>query len=382
MKPVNSLRLALAAGLALGLTPLAQATGVDAGQSISNTASVDYEVGGVNQPDVDSNTTTFVVDRKITVTVTNINGGATNVAPGSSDQMIVFRVQNTSNSTLDFALSAANLAGDDYQVSNFEIYVESGANAGFDPTEDTATFIDELAEDAMITVYVLADVPGSLTNGQDANITLTATAHQDTSGTGAYVATAGTLGAIAVETNTATADDPNFIDTVFGDAAGTAAGDTQYDGEHSATGQYNVATATISVTKSSLVVTDPFNCTVAGDNSSCTTPPKAIPGAIVEYCLDVNNASATTAADAIVLTDSIPTNTTFVTGSIRSAATGTGAACDLGSGTTEDNNATDADETDGAGGNFGVTTAGAVTVTTPTIGASSRFKATFRVTVD
>jgi uncharacterized repeat protein (TIGR01451 family) len=369
--------------LALGLAPLAHAIGVDAGQSISNTASVDYEVGGVNQPDVPSNTTTFVVDRKISVVVTNNNGGATNVVPNSQDQWIEFTVQNTSNATLDFALSAANLAGDNFNATGLSVFVEDGTTPGYQVGEDTATYLDELVEDATVTVYVVGDIPSGLLNTQDANITLSAIAHQDTvSLTGAYDDTPGTLAAVAVETNTGVADDTTFIDTVFADAAGTAAGDTAYDGEHSATGQYNVATATIAVTKSSLVVTDPFNCTTPGDNSSCTTPPKAVPGAIVEYCLDVNNSSTTSAADAIILTDAIPTNTTFVSGSIRSAAAGAVAACTLGSGTTEDDGDTGADETDPAGGDYNVTTAGAVTVTTPTIGSSSRFKATFRVTVD
>lgn len=375
MKPVNSLRLAISAvsaGLALGLSPYAMAAGVTAGTSVQNTASVDYEVGGVNQPDVNSNTTTFVVDRKINLTVTNNNGGATNVVPSAQDQVIVFSVQNTSNSTLDFALSPANLTGDDFQVSGFQVFVESGATAGYQPAEDTATFIDELAADATIAVYVVADMPGGITNTQDANITLTATAHMDVvAATGAWVSSAGSLGAVAVETNTGTADDATYIDTVFADAAYAPASDAQYDGKHSAGGQYNVSTATIAVTKSSTVVSDPFNG---------TTNPKAIPGAIVEYCLDINNTGGSS-ADSIVLTDAIPTNTAYVAGSIKSAATGTGTACDLGSGTVEDDDATDGAEVDAASGDYDVTTAGSVTVRANSIGASSRFKTTFRVTV-
>ena len=234
------------------------------------------------------------------------------------------------------------------------------------------TFIDELAADGVLSVFIVSSIPATAVNGDVAGLTLTAFAAQDatTSGTGAYTATPGVLAADAAQTNTAATDDPNFTDTVFGDVAGDT--DAARDGRHSDDDQYNVVTAAITVTKSTTVVSDPFNLLVN---------PKAIPLAVIEYCLDVNNTGAA-AATSIVMTDGIPANTTYVAGSIKTAATGVGTACDVGTGTAEDDDNAGADETDVNGGDFNVTTGGAVTVRAPSIAAGTRFKATFRVTVD
>ncbi len=65
MRPFHSRFLAVLAGT-LFAAAQAAALGADtnAGTDISNTATVDYVVGTVNQPDVNSNTATFEVDRK------------------------------------------------------------------------------------------------------------------------------------------------------------------------------------------------------------------------------------------------------------------------------------------------------------------------------
>jgi len=379
MKITSGFSVVLAAGLTLGALPQAFAAGTAAGTDISNTASVDFVVGGVNQPDVSSNTTTFKVDRKINLTVAEVGGAATSSVPGSTAQVLTFTVTNNANSVLDFdliptqdATSAATAFADtdNFDVTAPAVFVESGATAGYQVAEDTATFIDELAADGVRTVYIVANIPAARVNGDTAGLTLTAVAAQSTDGTGAYVATPAALAANAAETNTGAADDTTFVDTVFGDVAGDT--DAAQDGRHSDDDEYDVVTAAIAVTKSSVVVSDPFNG---------TTNPKSIPGAVVEYCLDVNNTGAA-AAGTIILTDAIPANTTFVAGSIKSASTGAAATCDLNSGTTEDDNNAGADEADTDGGDFAVTTAGAITVRTPSIAAGSRFKAIFRVTVD
>lgn len=370
MKPINSLRLAVAMGLSLGMLPHAFAAGTSAGSDITNTASVDYKVGGVSQTPVDSNTTTFKVDRKINLTVAEVGGATTTTVPGATAQVTTFTVTNNANSTLDFKLAASNKAGDDFDLTGLAVYVESGATPGYQAAEDTATYIDELAADGSKTVYVVGAIPAGATNGQVANVTLTATAAQSVDGSGNYVATAGSLASDAAESNVGVVDDPAFVDTVFGDIAGST--DAARDGKHSADDSYTISTATIAVTKSSTVITDPFNCTTAGDPASCTSSPKAIPGAVVEYCLDVSN-SGGAAADSIVLTDSIPTNTTYVPSSIMSGATGTGTACDVGSGTAKtDASDVDSAESDGS----------SVTIRSASIGTGASFKATFRVKVD
>ena len=246
---------------------------------------------------------------------------------------------------------------------------------------------------------MVADVPGtpdpSPDNGDTSDVILIATAYEVDGAT------------IVVETNTAVANEADgpdtpgvdtgvmFMDTVFGDSAGDAvlydvdgagtvdtAGDGAEDGYHSATATYTVATADISVAKSSVVVEDPFNG---------TTNPKAIPGATIRYCISITNGSAT-AADDVTVTDNVPNNTEYVAGSMRmdtdcDLTTGTPVTLDddaLASGT-EDDTDTDADR-----GNFsGVVAAGGsnpgdegtVTTVDVELGASSTTTTIFDVTI-
>lgn len=386
MKPSYAqCKVAVAAGLLLLSAPAAfAAPGTDANVTVTNTVDVDYSVGGVAQTTIQA-TSEFKVDRKVDLIVTNDDGAAVDVVPNSSENVLTFTVTNETNDTLDIRLVVTPQAGgtavyggtDNIDAQNVTIWLEDGTTAGFQSGEDTDVtldpYIDEILAGASQVVYIVGDIDAGDDNGDVAGYTLTAVAAGDvtTDPDGIYTATPGTLAADLAETNTGSADDATFVDTVFADQS-TADGNTVEDGQQYARAQFDVVTATITVTKSSIVAEDPING---------TTNPKAIPGATIEYCIDVNNTGAI-AAGSISIADVIPANTTYVPGSIKSAATGTGTACDLGSGTTEDDNAVHAgagDETP-TGGNFDGTDT--VTVTTDTIPASSRFKATFQVTVD
>lgn len=98
--------------------------------------------------------------------------------------------------------------------------------------------------------------------------------------------------------------------------------------------------AVLSVAKTSSVVSDPSNG---------TTDPKAIPGAVMLYCILVTNPGSGTAT-SVTLNDAIPAQTTFVPGSIRSGSSCAAAA------TLEDDNAAGADESDPVGASFAGTT--------------------------
>lgn len=376
----KNFRLAFAAGLMWTAMPTAYAL-TAAGTDVSNSATVDYSVSGVPQTQKLSNTVTFKVDRVIDLAVAESGGAATGVAPSatSPDTLLVYTVTNNSNSILDFNLAATQQVGgaapfngetDNFDVTAPSVFVEDGTTPGFQATEDTATFIDELVPTDSATVYVVSTIPANRVDGDAAVIVLTATARLDTDVTGDYVASPGAAGAAAAQTNVGSVDDVTFIDTVFGDAAGAI--DAARNAAHSARDQYNVVSASIAITKSSRVVSDPLN--------GISANAKAIPGAVVEYCLDVDNTGAA-AAGSIVLRDLIPTNTAYVLASIRTAATGALTACDSGSGVAEDDDASNADESDPDGGDYDVTNTGEVTIVTPSIAAGSRFKALFRVTI-
>jgi uncharacterized repeat protein (TIGR01451 family) len=318
MRYMKLLGTAMAAVLAMASAP-AWADGTAANTAVNNTATLTYQSGAVTQPGVTSNTATFLVDRRVSLTVAEVGAAATIVAGGGTvDQATTFTVTNTSNAPLDFGLSAANIVGgtapfggtDSFDVTNFRFYVESGTTPGFDATDTLVTYLDELPADTTRTVYVVANVPVGTPNGAIAAISLTAQARE--------AGTANTQGAIVTESTGA--DVQNAVDTVFGDIAGTD--DIARDGRNSARDQYNVTAATIALVKSVTVVSDPFNG---------TTNPKAIPGAILEYCLIVNNTGAAAAAN-VAITDPVPTQTTYIAGSgyAGGLTTGTGAAttCD------------------------------------------------------
>ncbi|MFZ5757616.1 MAG: hypothetical protein ACOY3X_11970 [Pseudomonadota bacterium] len=362
MNSKHILRVGLGTVLTLALAPSAFATGTDAGTNITNTASVDYTVGGVNQPDETSTTDDFEVDRRILFTVTTTDGNEL-VTPGASNQALTYRIQNDTNGTVDFYLSVTQDGTDDFDGSGtVEFYLDDGDGV-FDGGDTLITYLDNVPEydgtaATQRVVHVVYDIPTGLANGDLANVTLTAQATPD--------------GSVAATPYTETATDTaGTVDTVLGDAAGDT--DATRDGRHSDTDTYEVQTATITVSKTSRVISDPFNN---------TTNPKRIPGATIQYCITVQNGGSA-AADAVVITDAIPTGTTYVAGSIRSNVSGTGTACDATdtTGAAEDDDALNADETNPAGGSFSANT---VTVQLePSIAGSGGIsRASFRVTID
>ncbi len=121
--------------------------------------------------------------------------------------------------------------------------------------------------------------------------------------------------------------------------------------------------ATLSVTKVSTVLSDPVNG---------TSYPKAIPGAVVEYCILVSN-TGPAALTNLVATDSLPANFSYAAGTMKS-----GTSC-AAANTAEDDNATGTDETDP----FGASMSGSnLTATASSLAASGSFALRFQGTVN
>jgi len=120
--------------------------------------------------------------------------------------------------------------------------------------------------------------------------------------------------------------------------------------------------ANLTVTKVSTVVSDGVSA----------TNPKAMPAAIMRYCILVSNAGSATAT-SVSITDAIPANLTYIPGSALS-----GASCASAT-TAEDDNATGTDETDP----FGVAVAGnSLTGTAASLGPNTAFAIIFNATVN
>lgn len=290
----NNLLSSCAAGaigaIGLAATP-ASAAGTAAGTVITNEVTVDYSVGGVNQNDVTASTD-VTVDRKVDVTVAATTDTA--VTPGASNQAVGFVVTNLSNDTLDFALSATQGAGDDFDVSGPLAFYRDDTGAGtvgqFDAADDLVTHIDALPADGSVRIFVVTpQIPGTAANTHISDITLTATARANDG--------ASTLGAALTNAASNTAG----VDTIFADGQGVS--DGVRDAAYSATEQYVVVTAAIAAAKTSRIL--------AGINEFAAGA--AIPGATVEFCITVsNNGSAD--ATSLTITDVLPATLSFADG--------------------------------------------------------------------
>jgi len=302
-----------AAALAVvGASP-AFAAGTAAGSTITNTVTVNYQVGGVSQT-ASSASDTFTVDRKVNLTVAEVGTTTTQVSPGQSAVVTTFTVTNTSNAVLDFALAAAQQTGgagahantDTFDATNVKIYVDTNNNGSYDAVTDLeVAYLDELAADASQTVFVVADIPLNLATNDVAAVTLTATGREGGAAASQGAALTETTGA-----NTA------GMDTVFADGAGAT--DASRDAAFSAKDDWTVLAAALSVSKLSRVISDPLNG---------TTNPKAIPGATIEYCIVVSNAAGSATASSVAISDPLPATVTydsgygiFLNGSVTSGA--------------------------------------------------------------
>ena len=266
-----------------------------AGVDVNNTVNVTFEVGGVTQTPPPPATDTFKVDRKILFTITEKTPvGTTAVSAAQTGAITSFTLTNTSNDILDFSLTPSNILNgsaaprgtDAFDLTGLLICEDNDNNNVCDAAAAATLTIDDLAQDTgTTTILILGDIPASATNGQIGGVTATATALNSN-------------GTAISESDDTDVNDAAVVETIFAD--------TGRDGIEAADDDYTVSAAALDVVKISRVVSDG----VSASN------PKAIPGAVVEYCISVNNAPGAATASNINISDIVPTNTTFVGGSI------------------------------------------------------------------
>lgn len=311
----------------------ARAANTTAGTAITNSAIVSYEVGSIPQPTTTA-AVTFVVDRMVNLVVTK-NADAT-VAPGSVNQSLVFLVSNTSNTALRFSLSPVSKVSNTWNMGNVRIYRDdnnNGAwNAGDTLYADASTFGD-IASGASVSVLVVADTPGSLSTGQSAAYDLLATAVDSGATTTVFASAAVTAKSLSRGiAKSSGSGNLMAVLTVFGDAAGSAAGDAVRDGRHSAAGTYSATIPPLAVN---------MNKSVAVSDQWGGTQP--IPGATLSYTITVTT-SGSGNANNVVITDPLPLNTVYIPGTLKLNGNPLSDAADLDA------------------GDVGATTAGTVTV--------------------
>ncbi|HIP51419.1 MAG TPA: hypothetical protein EYG94_04945 [Campylobacterales bacterium] len=285
---------------ALGLN--AAAIGTGAGTVIANQASLSYSVGGtaITAPIV-SNNDVFVVDDKVDLTVVHQDGAIVTVTPGTTGQVTEFLVTNTGNKVHDFILTSSQNNGnpfagetDNIDVTITGIFIESGATAGYQAAEDTVTYIDELASGDSKKVYIISTIPNGATLNDVAEVTLTAQV--------AVGGTSNTQGTAIATDNRNDADTAGSAagdeQIVFADGAGSnGATDGAKDGKHGDTSAYKIESAVLTVAKSSCVVSDAINTELSGST------PHRIPGAVIRYAFEIENAGNVDATNVVVTDD-------------------------------------------------------------------------------
>jgi uncharacterized repeat protein (TIGR01451 family) len=305
----------IGAGPALG-------AGVDAGTSVSNTFTLDYDVGGVPQTQIDSSgtPTLFTVDRKVDLTVTTVSNAT--VSPGQTGARVVYGVLNSGNDNTAWRLSLKDVGTDTLDIGTYAAvyYTDAGNDGVFTPGVDDAGagtaytlgagVTADVAADATLWVVLTASVPGGATNGQFDDAILIANSFYPTASLDAAYASAPGTEIVAAVANTLT----GAAQDVLADGAGTAGApeDVANDGAHSSTARYTVAAAAVTAGKTvAVVATNPVNCAtdaIAGGFAS--------PGACVEYVISASNAvGASATATGIAISDVLPDEVEWVAAS-------------------------------------------------------------------
>lgn len=306
------------------LSAPAFAAGVDAGTLIENTASATFE-DGEGEKTVESNTVTLRVDELLDVTVTSLDSGPLPASPGQA--VLTFEVTNQGNGPEAFSLSAnPAVAGNDFDTVVTSIAVDTNGNGVYDDGVDTILTgpetTPELAADDTLSVFVIVEVPGGVADDDASDVELLAEAVTGTGAPGTTFAGAGADGGDAV------------------------VGATGADGQ--ATGSLVVGITRVDLSKA-VSLTDPF-----GGNS-------IVPGSTATYTLSAE-VIGTGTLDNLVISDAIPTGTTYVAGSLA-----------LDGGALTDAAGDDAGEASDASG---------ISVDIGTVNGGDTYEVTFNVTID
>ncbi len=273
-------RAAVLAVVLILANPAAQAAGTVAGTDIANTAEVTFELGGTTVTQ-SSNTVTLTVAEILDVDVL-LQSSTRSVQAGATDQALLFTVTNTGNGTETLNLAGlSNLPGDDFDptLAAPAIYFDSDGSGDLSPADvayNPGGNDPNLAPDESVDVLLVNDIPAGLADGSRGLSELRATAATGSGAPGTLLSGQGDGG----------------LDALIGTSGATAAD----------VGEYVVGDVALDVVKSASVA-DPFGGTLP------------VPGATITYAVQIT-ATGSGVAVASAFSDLIPSNTTYVAGSI------------------------------------------------------------------
>ena len=276
------------------------AVGTPVGTQITNQVTVDFTINGNTSSTSDS--TEFFVQEIIDVNVGWQDASNVLVLSPDVQQVLTYLVTNIGNGSESFTLSVNNTPAvtDDFDPLNTSIFIDSNGNGIFDGTTTEVSYVpgvNDLQLDANAvdsqTVFVLSDIPSSLSIDQTGVIELIANS-----------TTPGAAGAA-----------PGTVLVGAGDVAGGSPTDAAVGLSQASVnvpGTYQIDRGVdINIVKSAQVIND----TAAG--GTCVTPPcTPAPGSTIRYTLTVSAQGGINTAENVVITDPIPADTTYTSESI------------------------------------------------------------------
>ncbi|MEL6723455.1 MAG: hypothetical protein AAFP24_00435 [Pseudomonadota bacterium] len=336
-------RLGLAAALCCGVASAAHAdnTLTEAGTSVANTFTLSYSVSGTTQPDITNDTattdptavvqgtpTTFTVDRKIDLTVTATNSVLS--TPPGADATLTFELVNNGNDNAAYSFSIEDLdsGGTTFDATTLIVRYLIDANNNGSDDDGAYTVIAETAINAAAgSANVTTDVPkgdrvfiqvqGTIAAGIDDDSSDDITIVAETRDPAAF-ANVGETSATPAAVTTASGG-ANIIDgvaqNILADGTGVAASsDGDNDGLFAATGTIEVQSPDLEAAKTVEVIKEPD---ATGPITDCATASsvadsKAVPGACVEYVIEVENTGDTVSATDLTISDVLPDEVVFI----------------------------------------------------------------------
>lgn len=274
----HAFRCALAVA-ASAFPAAAYAAGVSAGTTIQNTASATYSNGATTET-VTSNQVDILVDEVLNVAIASQDAG--NVTLNSSGAALSFEITNTGNGPEAFRLTPnAVLTGDDFDPSVTSLAYDSNGNGVYDAGTDTVIApggsTPAIAADDSLLVFVVTALSGTPADADTANVRLTAVAATGNGAPGLKFTGQGAGGGDAVVGSSTASDNDE--------------------------GTLIASIGAVTLLKT-VVIDDQF----AGH--------EAIPGATATYSI-VATVSGTGSVSNLVVSDPIPTGTTYTVGSLK-----------------------------------------------------------------
>lgn len=358
-KAIRHTLLASAAMTLLAGHAFAANTLTPAGTPVSNTFTLDYDVGTVGQPTITNETgsadptdvelpagpTVFTVDRKVDHILTATNSVLTSV-PGTT-ATLTFALENEGNDNQAYSFSVEdldNLAGT-FDAGSVTITYSLDANdndaiddaapttiattvVGADPAADPVAVTIDVPKGVKVWINVTGTVATTVADTETDDITLVAEVRNPTAwlidpilAADVAVATTGDTGANALL---------GAAQNVMADSTGVAAAESgassDADGLYAATGVIQVESPDLVASKSILAIkepaiADPFVALSDCASATAVANAKPIPGACIEYVIDIENTGATADAEAIDIRDTLPQEVTFISATITNTTT-------------------------------------------------------------